>query len=168
MKLLLVRHGPAADRDLGRAKGGREDLRPLTDEGRARTRAAVRGLVRVVDAPDALATSPLSRAVQTADVVARAFELRPAARLASLAPSSPPADLLPWLREHTRAGLVACVGHEPHLGRLASWLLTGEDRSFVHLRKAGAALLDLGPRPEPGKARLEWLLAPAQLRRLGR
>ena len=63
---------------------------------------------------------------------------------------------------------MALVGHEPQLGRLAGWLLARADDPFLELKKAGACLLDLGERPRAGSARLLWMLAPAQLRRLGR
>ena len=39
MMLLLIRHGPAGDREAWRALGKDDFLRPLTADGRARTRA---------------------------------------------------------------------------------------------------------------------------------
>jgi phosphohistidine phosphatase len=131
-------------------------------------REAARGLARLVGAPDALATSPLVRAVQTADVVARALDVPAAEELDALRPGSPPRALLPWLRAHRGADLVAAVGHEPHLGALASWLLAGRARPFLALKKGGACLLELGDPPGEGSALLLWMLAPGQLRRIGR
>jgi phosphohistidine phosphatase len=88
--------------------------------------------------------------------------------LRAIAPSAAPAEVLPWLQARAGLDLVALVGHEPQLGRLASWLLARSAVPFLELKKAGACLLDLGDRPRAGSARLVWLLAPAQLRRLGR
>jgi phosphohistidine phosphatase len=169
LRLLLFRHGPAEDRETWRARGGAEARRPLTADGRRRTRAAARGLARLVEAPERVATSPLTRARQTADVLARSLGAGDPEVQRFLAPSAAPDAAIPWLSGRAAAGdrLVAVVGHEPHLGKLASLLLAGEG-SFVRFRKAGAALLDLGSRPGPGKARLEWLLEPSALRRLGR
>jgi len=168
VKLLLVRHAPAGDR-LAWAAAGKDDfVRPLVPEGRRRMREAARGLARLVDAPGALATSPLVRAVQTADVVARALDVPAADELDALRPGSPPRVLLPWLRAHRGADLVAAVGHEPHLGALASWLLAGRTRPFLALKKGGACLLDLGASPGEGAGMLLWMVAPGQLRRLGR
>ena len=59
---------------------------------------------------------------------------------------------------------VAVVGHEPHVGRLVTWLLTGSSESHVVFKKGGACLLDLGVRPSAGGALLHWLLTPGQLR----
>jgi len=88
--------------------------------------------------------------------------------LHAIAPHAAPAEALPWLEARSGLDLVALVGHEPHLGTLASWLLAGSAAPFLTLKKAGACLLDLGARPRAGSARLAWMLAPAQLRRLGR
>jgi phosphohistidine phosphatase len=168
MMLLLIRHGPAGDREAWRALGKDDFLRPLTVDGRARTRAAAKGLARLVDRPQALASSPLARALQTADHVARAFGVEAAEELHAILPVGDPAEVMPWLRARAKLELVALVGHEPQLGRLASWLLAGRMVPFLQLKKGGACLLDLGARPRPGGASLLWMLAPAQLRRLGR
>ena len=168
MMLLLIRHGPAGDREAWRALGKDDFLRPLTADGRARTRSAARGLARIVDKPQAIATSPFARSIQTADQVARVFGVEAAEELHAIVPDAAPADVVPWLTARARLDLVALVGHEPQLGRLASWLLARSDRPILALKKGGACLLDLGPRPRAGGARLVWMLAPAQLRRLGR
>jgi len=168
MKLLLLRHGPAGDRVRWRELGKEDFLRPLTAEGRARTRAAVKGLARLVGPPAAIATSPYARAAQTADLLARAFGVEAPEELDAITPGAPPAAVLPWLAARARLDLVGLVGHEPQLGRLASWLLAGPEAPFLELKKAGACLLDLGGRPRAGSAHLLWMLAPAQLRRLGR
>ncbi|HET8733906.1 MAG TPA: hypothetical protein VFM45_09060, partial [Anaeromyxobacteraceae bacterium] len=89
-------------------------------------------------------------------------------RVEALAHDADPRDLLPWLEQRSGASLVVAVGHEPQLGRLATWLLSGADRPFLGLRKAGACLLDLGDDPKPGTARLLWLVEPSQLRRVAR
>ncbi len=168
MKLLLFRHGPAGDRTSWLGLGKDDFLRPLTPDGRARTRAAAKGLARLVDPPGATGTSPYARAVQTADLLARAFGVEAPEEVPAIAPTVAPAEVLPWLEARAGLDLVALVGHEPQLGRLASWLLARSPVPFLTLKKAGACLLDLGDRPRAGSARLVWMVAPAHLRRLGR
>ena len=68
MRIVLLRHGPAGERDPLRWPDDRE--RPLTDKGVTRTRQAVRGLLRLEQSVDAVLTSPLLRAEQTARVLA--------------------------------------------------------------------------------------------------
>ena len=115
-----------------------------------------------------LATSSLARAIETGELLGEAFGVEASARLPELAPDADPASLVPWLRRHRRRGVVAVVGHAPHLSQLIEYLLVGRSSDFVELKKGGASLLALGTSPEPGRSRLLWLLTPAQLRRLGR
>jgi phosphohistidine phosphatase len=173
MELLVVRHAIAQSREEF-ARTGRDDARrPLTAEGRRKFEEGARGLREVAGAVELLATSSLDRATQTGDLLERAWEgkLR-AVRLEELAPESDPEALLAWLRRQRRKKLVAVVGHEPHLSRLVEHALTGEapdGRSErVELKKGGACLLALGKTPQAGRARLRWLLTPAQLRKLAR
>lgn len=168
MRLLLVRHGPAGDREAWAAAGRDDALRPLTADGRRKVREAARGLGRLLDPPAALATSPLVRARDTAALLARELGLPPAAEMATLAPGRHPRALLRWLDARRQAELLAVVGHEPSLGTLAGWLVTGRAAAILELKKGGACLLDLGDRPRPGGARLAWVATPAMLRALGR
>jgi phosphohistidine phosphatase len=166
MRLLLVRHAIAEDRAEFAATGQPDDLRPLTDRGRKRMREVARGLARLVPEVDVLATSPLSRAVETAEILARRVRAHGVDMLAELGPEAPPEDLGPWLVARASDDLVACVGHEPHLSSLASWLLAGDAAASLEMKKGGACLLDLSARPGPGRATLLWLLPPRVLRDL--
>jgi phosphohistidine phosphatase len=62
--------------------------------------------------------------------------------------------------------VVAVVGHEPHLGTLVTWLLTGVAEPRVPLRKGGACLVDFTRRPGRGGGTLRWSLTPSMLRRM--
>ena len=68
MNILVIRHAIAADRERHAEQHDGEDdgLRPLTARGRKRMREGARGLRRLVPKIDLLATSPLTRAAQTA------------------------------------------------------------------------------------------------------
>jgi len=166
MRLLLIRHAIAEDRDDFAESGQPDDLRPLTDRGRRRMRAAARGLARVVPKVDVLATSRLARAIETAEIVARRVRAGGVDMLEELRPDAPPDELGAWLMAHASDELVACVGHEPHLSALVAWLLAGDAGASVEMKKGGACLLELGSRPGPGRATLLWLLPPRVLRKL--
>jgi phosphohistidine phosphatase len=170
MKVLVIRHAIAED-SLTFAKTGREDgARPLTKEGRAKMREGAAGLVRLVPRLDVLATSPLARAMETAEIVAKAYG--PAgprvAQVAALTPTKPVNALLHWLQGQPAAATVAVVGHEPHLGVFVSWLLTGLQESFVELKKGSACLLEFEQDVKAGRARLLWAMKPSHLRDLGK
>jgi len=167
MNILVIRHAIAEDREEFKRTGQPDDLRPLTKEGRQKMKAAARGLKQVVKNIDVLATSPLVRAVQTADIVTAAYGGLKAVEVDQLKPDEPPQSLLKWLQKCKGDSTIAVVGHEPHLGMFVSWLLTGLQNSFFELKKGGACLLELDESMRPGRARLLWSLPPAQLRALG-
>ncbi len=166
MKLLLIRHAPAADRANYAPKGIDDSLRPLTDSGREKMARAAAGLKRTVPTIDTVASSPLVRAFETAEIVASAYGDLPIEEVPSLSPDCRPDDVLTWLRRLPDDGIVAAVGHEPALGHLASFLLSGAASSFVGFKKGGACLLDVDHEPSAGGAVLEWALAPRHLRGL--
>ena len=164
MKLLVIRHGVAEDRDSFAASGQPDSMRPLTDDGRKRMRAAAKGLHRVVPKLTLLASSRLVRAAQTAEIVSKAYGGMDVVTLEELSPERRPDELLGWLRSHQLGDTVAVIGHEPHLGFLIGWLLTGRNDSFVEMKKGGAVLLEFDDPPSGGNAVLAWSIPPRQLR----
>jgi phosphohistidine phosphatase SixA len=133
---------------------------------RAQARAPRRrGLSRIVGKIDVLASSGLLRADETAAAVAEEFGVLRVDTVTALAPGAKPGARRVAARPGRRADL-AVVGHEPGLGALVTWLVSGLSRSFLDLGKGGACLVELSGRIAPGEARLAWLLRPGQLRRL--
>src|SRR5687768_9494137 len=133
--LLVVRHAIAEEREEFARTGQEDSLRPLTAEGRKKMRRGADGLRTVVPAIDVLATSPLVRAVQTAEIVAEAYGGLEMVTVQELSPDSELPAFLRWLGTQASGRMVAIVGHEPHLSGLTSWLLTGRNRSFISLKK---------------------------------
>lgn len=166
MKVLIIRHGPAGDSAAWEAEGRDDRLRPLTAEGKKQMRNAAAGLAILVRDVSLLATSPLTRAAQTAEIVAAEYgcEIVP---LEALAPDHDPEEAVKWLRKQEPDLTVGLVGHEPHLSTLVGYLLTGSRASFVDLKKGGACLVEMTEPLEPGRGALAWLLTPRALRRLG-
>ena len=169
VELLLLRHGIAEERCPERVDGERA----LTAVGRSRTRAVAERLVQLGLGCDQLVTSPLVRARQTAEIAVGAGLVAEGSPSLSLrvdavrvdAALAPGGDPLPLVAEFQRAasahkGLLrlALVGHEPDLGALAAQLI-GAPEGAIALKKAGIALLLLGP----GRGQLKLLMAPRQL-----
>lgn len=165
MKVLVIRHAPAGDREAWKAEGQDDRLRPITPEGKKQMRRAVAGLASLVGEIDVLATSPLVRAVQSAELVASRFGCDPVT-VDALEPERDPEELVQWLKEQRSNSTIAVVGHEPHLSRFIGFLSTDKRASFIILKKAGTALLELADPPRPGSGALAWLLPPRVLRRL--
>jgi phosphohistidine phosphatase len=167
MKLLIIRHAIAEERD-DFARTGRDDrLRPLTDAGRKKMKQAARGLRTLAPDIDLLATSPLTRAAQTGAILDTVYDGLDEVEIEELAPAASPIEFLSWLRRQDGKDCVAVVGHEPSLSLILAWLLTGSERRLFAFRKGGACLLQFSDEPAAGTATLLWALTPAQLRALG-
>ncbi len=128
------------------------------------------GLRSLGVALDRLLASPLLRAQQTADLLAREFaidasdEERPIREtLAELDGSAPPAAILAALGGAARQEAVAVVGHMPGLGELVTLATAGIGASAVPLATASVARIDFDGRPRPGAGRLRWLMRAEQL-----
>ncbi|HVV88299.1 MAG TPA: histidine phosphatase family protein [Kofleriaceae bacterium] len=137
MKLYLIRHADAVPEDVA----GSDHERWLSLRGRE----AARGLARLLRDQgvelDAVATSPLPRAVQTAELVAAGLDYLGAVTVVpSLAPGCHPrraAELLATL-----GGAVAVVGHEPGISGLGAYVLGRP--AFPPMRTAQCCALDRG------------------------
>jgi phosphohistidine phosphatase len=165
MQLVVIRHAIAMEREEFAPTGRHDSLRPLTDKGKAKMKSAAAGLRELVPSIDVLAASPFTRAQQTAEIVASAYEGLRLHTTSSLEPDSAFADFVAWLRTQ-RGEMVAVVGHEPHLGTLVTWLMTGIEESRVPLKKGAAVLLEFPAVPSSGTGRLQWALTASQLGRL--
>jgi len=168
MRILLIRHGIAADREQFAETGREDDLRPLTNLGKRKMRQASKGLRALEPTISVLATSPLVRAVETGKIVARVYKSVEPIQIPQLLPRKPLQALLTWLQSQRSESVVAVIGHEPHLSTFAAWLLTGLQESFIDLKKGGAALVELADEVKPGHGRLLWSLKASHLRALGK
>jgi phosphohistidine phosphatase len=164
-RLYLIRHAIAADRGPSWPDDRR---RPLTKRGVKRMRQVMEGFADLDETLALVFTSPLTRAIDTATIVARGMETRPVVRvLPALAPGTPPAQVAAAVvRAAGRAERIALVGHEPDLGALAAWLI-GASRP-VPFKKGGICRIDVAhwpPQGRGGSGQLIWLATPAMLRR---
>jgi phosphohistidine phosphatase len=122
MLIFLVRHAHAE-------KGEPDELRPLSDRGREEAKALAAQLAGHATPPALVLTSPLLRARQAAEPIAReaGVELRVDERLS---PGMTAERLREALEELDDAeSPVAVVGHQPDLSEIA-FELTGEDPGF--------------------------------------
>jgi phosphohistidine phosphatase len=167
VRLLVVRHAAAEDKDAFARREKNDELRPLTAEGKRDMREGARGLRSVVPKLDVLATSPLARALETAEILGAEYDSEHVI-VDALRPESSYDDLARWTRQHAKRDVIAIVGHEPHLSGLVSWLLAGATDSFIDLKKGAAALLEIEGPPAASSAMLLWSMTPRQLRAIGR
>ncbi len=115
----MMRHGPAEDD----SPTGRDADRALTISGRDRVRDVARALVEAGEAPLAILSSPLVRALQTAEIVAAVTKLEGKVEITK--EMAPGGDGIRLAADLLRAGRkrVMVVGHEPDLSMLVMRLL---------------------------------------------
>lgn len=124
MIIHVVRHAEAIERTPEVA----EENRFLTARGRKRFRKICKSLRKLGVAPDLILTSPMIRAVQTADILAERVRFKGELQVATLlAPGFQPDALKQLLGSHPHAREIAVVGHEPDLGALAQALLSAQE-----------------------------------------
>lgn len=169
MDIIVIRHGIALDADKAHALGLSDGERPLTPEGARRTRASAAGLRAALKdlAIDDIVTSPLLRAVQTAEILTGYLDDPTTEETEALAPPVDMAELDGFLHTHFGDRRLVLVGHEPDLASWVSWGLTRRRDRLMALKKAGAAFLEFPGPPEGGTGTLRWLLTARQLRALG-
>jgi phosphohistidine phosphatase len=158
VELGLLRHAHAGD---PAAWDRPDDLRPLTDKGQQQAERLGRLLVAAGFVPDAVLTSPLVRARETADLVADRLgvPVRIDPRLGSFLDLETVEAILDDAGRPARPVL---VGHDPDFSDLLT-LLTGSPG--LRMRKGAFALLDVERPLTPGSAELRWLVPPDLLRR---
>lgn len=119
--LILWRHAEAEDllygqQDLGRA---------LTHKGKKHAKRMAQWLKRYVPNGSVLLVSPAKRAIQTAEAWRDDYQIVP-----TLQPDAQAKHIVQWLQstalqEHPQVSTLVLVGHQPWIGELASYALTG-------------------------------------------
>lgn len=159
MLLLLLRHGIAED--AGPATGFRDEPRALTPDGVARMRRAAHGMAALALAPELILTSPLTRCLQTAELVQEAL----GGRLEDdprLAPGMALEDLAGAIADRGSPPRVLACGHQPSMSLVTADLIGG---GLVDFRKGSLAVLEVDAL-RPRGAVLRALYTSSSLRRL--
>jgi phosphohistidine phosphatase len=162
-ELYLVRHAIAAERG---ANYPDDRERPLTSQGISRFKQAVEGLKDVEVKLDLVLTSPLVRAVQTAELLVTGIGGKPRLdTLDALAPGGRMSLVLETIAKSSkRAHRIALVGHEPDMGDLAARLL--RSRGTIEFKKGAVCCIELDGAMPNGPGTLRWLLPPKALRKM--
>jgi phosphohistidine phosphatase len=155
-RIHLVRHGIAGD---PAEWTGPDDSRPLTADGRRQFRETARAFAKLGERVDLLCTSPLVRAVQTAEILAGALELDQVAVLEELRADVPVERLLDRTAQ-LDAKRVALVGHDPQLSGAAA-ALGGVEPARIDFLKGAIVRFDVDD-VAARKAHARWWLKPGE------
>jgi len=154
MLIVLLRHGLAEEKD--GSKPDRE--RRLTREGNREMKRVAAALAKLLPDAGAIFSSPLIRAYETAEWVAKAYDEKLTVETtATLAPGGDFGEFRELLRR-SQAGCAYFVGHEPDLSSLMLDLTSMHADAKVALKKGGCYGLEMKEKDRP--ARLRWMLAP--------
>ena len=158
--LVLLRHGIAEEKTEAKP----DEERGLTPEGHARMKMIAKGLERALPKAQAIYSSPLLRAVQTALWVSKGYRSRIKVKTTdALIPGASPSEFAEFIRTIKERRTII-VGHEPNLSEDVVELVGLPSGDGIELKKGGC----YGVRVRAdGSAVLEWLLSPRILRKLG-
>ena len=167
MELYILRHGEAGKR---LAAGSKDSQRALTVAGEQEVKEVAAGLGGLGIKPDFVASSPLARARQTAEITVKKLKVKKNnfELWDELKPEGSRDALYAKLARFKADDSVMIVGHEPYLSSLVRDLaFDGQGNARIALKKAGLARVAVTAfRPKP-KGELRWLLTPRHLKRIG-
>ncbi len=129
---------------------------------------ATKGLRDLKVQPEVILTSPIRRAVETATIIADELGGIKMEQISELGQGfSGPTEVLAALRPYKNLKEIVLVGHQPGLGELASFMLTGSiDACTIDFKKGGAVCLEQGSPNNPDLYTLIWSMPPGVLRSL--
>lgn len=158
MNLYLMRHANAG---LRRENPTLDKKRGLVKEGKDQCMLMARVLSAVGAQIDTVVSSPLKRALQTAQFVAT--ELGHEAKIEISPALEPEADYRAFqdlLAKYADREGILVVGHNPNLFQFLGKLITGNGGAAIRMRKASIAKVNMDPHPP----RLQWLIDPRTAR----
>jgi phosphohistidine phosphatase len=164
MELFILRHGEA-----GKRIGVAEDIeRSLTVTGQNEVEEIAKFLIALDVKLDFIATSPLKRALQTAEIIAKALKVKKAAfeQWDELKPEGSRIELYRRLSQFKHEASVMVVGHEPYLSTMISELVFGSGTGHIILKKAGLAKIGVTSVLPKAKGELRWLLTPKHMKKM--
>ena len=162
--IFILRHGEAGV-PLDDPK--QDDERSLTREGRREIEEVAEALPVLGVRFDAIASSPLPRALQTAEIVARKFKkLNVLEEWDELKYTGETSDLYRRLAQVKGGSSIMLVGHEPHLSGLIAEIISGKTSANIVLKKAGLAKIRINEFKPKITGELRWLLPPKLMKKM--
>ena len=165
MELYILRHGEAGKR---LPAGSKDSERALTVTGKQEVEKVAEALQELDIKFDFVATSPLKRAFQTAEIVAKALKVKKGKmeEWSELKPEGKRPELYRRLSQIKQESSVLVVGHEPYLSTMIHEIVFGNGAGSIVLKKAGLARIEITSFQPNIKAELRWLLTPKLLRNM--
>jgi len=169
MDLFILRHGEA-----DKSSNGDDFVRPLTVEGTLDVTYVAGWLNDLGVEFDAIITSPLKRAQQSASIVSKIFNIED--NLMNWEELQPGRNRIEFYQKlsseqlFNEESVVLVVGHEPYLSSLISDIISEPNASsHVVLKKAGLAKIRITSQyAQTMHGELEWLLTPKLMKNISK
>ena len=160
MMLYVMRHAEA----VGESQALADEWRYLTEKGRFAAHKVSSAISKSGPKPRLIITSPLTRAVQTAEIAAlKACRKNVVVSSSLLLPGADTDSLISHLKSCRAAGRVMLVGHEPQMGLLVASLLGRVDQPIA-LKKGACVALKYNPDQDDKPAGFICYLVPGRKR----
>ena len=164
MRVILVRHAIALDREDWNFVGKPDGTRPLSEQGIERFERGAKGIAKLIPDPTVIVTSPLTRARQTAEILAKAYKSLDIVESDSLTPGGSEGKLLSVLHGYPDKSDIFLTGHEPDMSYLLSLFLVANSNLDIQFKKGAAASIVFSSKASFGEGVLEWFIPPKVLR----
>jgi phosphohistidine phosphatase len=158
MNLYLMRHANAG---MPRGNPALDAKRSLIKEGKDQCMLMARVLSALKIQVDVVVSSPLKRALQTAQFVGTELGYEAKVEISpGLGPDADFADFQQMLAKYSPYEGILAVGHNPNLFQFLGRLVTGNGGAAIRMRKGSVARVDLDRHPPL----LQWLIDPRMAR----
>jgi phosphohistidine phosphatase len=147
MELIIWRHAEAE-------VGSPDMTRRLTERGRRQATRMAKWLNQRLPEDVLILVSPSQRTLETAEALARPFQVHP-----DLAPDANADAVLHTIGWPDAPHPVLIVGHQPYAGHIIMKLLSGKNGEFS-LKKGAIAWMQQRPREEAAQTLLRAVLSP--------
>jgi phosphohistidine phosphatase len=164
VNVFFLRHGEAGKRV---AIPSKDFERSLTQTGKDEIEDIARSLEKLGLDFDKIASSPLPRAHETAELVARVQRKPGKVELwDELKPEGNRLDLFRKLSKLKQDADILLVGHEPYLSNVVGEIISGNLASQIVLKKGGLAKVNITSFSPKPSGELRWLLTPGLLKKI--
>jgi len=164
VNVFFLRHGEAGNRI---AVQGKDFERSLTETGKNEVEKIAESIEKMDLEFDKIVTSPLARARETAEIVAKDQRKPDKVELwDELRPEGNRLDLFRRLSKMRQDADVLLVGHEPYLSNLIGEIISGNLATKIILKKGGLAKVQITSFAPKPSGELRWLLTPKQLKKM--
>ena len=165
MDLFILRHGDAGNRLSDPIK---DTKRQLTVSGKKEVVEIAKSLKKLGVKFNIIFSSPLSRAFQTAKIIAEEYKFtKQIEQSEELKPNGSKVFLYNKLSKLNIDSVILIVGHEPYLSSMINDIISNNKNSNnIILKKAGLSRIKITSTVPTLKGELRWLLTPRILKKI--